>query len=247
MATPPSAPSIRLFVSDDLAPGAQVALDGKQVHYLKNVMRLSAGDALLVFNGRDGEWLARASTLGRSDGTLSVESQNREQVAEPDLWLAFTPIKKTRLDVLIEKAGELGVSRLLPVLTERASVRDVNQGRALSLVTEAAEQCGRMTVPAVDGVRPLADVLRDWPSGRHLLFCDESGAGLPIADAMTTAPRGPWGALIGPEGGFSPTERQAIAAHPCARPVGLGPRLLRADTAAIAALSLLQAHLGDWR
>jgi len=211
------------------------------------VMRLAAGDSLLAFNGRDGEWVARIASLGRSDGALTMERLNRPQAAEPDLWLAFTPIKKTRLDVLIEKAGELGAARLLPVITERASVREVNAARAQSLLVEAAEQCGRMTVPVVEPPVPLADLLEGWPAGRHLLFCDESGAGTPIAEAMAKAPRGPWGALIGPEGGFSPAERDAIATHSCAVPVGLGPRLLRADTAAIAALSLLQAHLGDWR
>lgn len=238
---------IRLFVSVDLSSSAEVPLDGKQVHYLKNVMRLAPGDALALFNGRDGEWRATVAALGRRDGALTVADLMHEQAAEPDLWLAFTPIKKTRLDVLIEKAGELGVARLLPVLTERATVRSVNTDRANALLTEAAEQCGRMSVPTIAPTRPLAEVLADWPAERRLLFCDESGQGVPIAEALADQPRGPWAVLIGPEGGFTEGERAAIAALPQAVPVGLGPRLLRADTAAIAALALLQAHLGDWR
>jgi 16S rRNA (uracil1498-N3)-methyltransferase len=246
MANVSAAPSIRLYVAADLGAGASVALDTKQVHYLKNVMRLAPGDALLLVNGRDGEWRARVEALGRSDGTLTAETLQRPQVSEPDLWLVFTPIKKTRMEVLIEKAGELGAARLIPVLTERASVRDVNAGRAEALVVEAAEQCGRMTVPAIDPVTPLARLIATWPADRRLLFCDESGLAPPIAEVMTGAPRGPWAALIGPEGGFSPAERELVAVQPFAVPVGLGPRLLRADTAAIAALALLQAHLGDW-
>lgn len=238
---------IRLYVHADLAAGADVPLDGKQVHYLKNVMRLAPGHGLAVFNGRDGEWRAEVAALGRRDGALAVTELIRAQVAEPDLWLVFTPIKKTRLDVLIEKAGELGVARLIPVVTERATVREVNAARATALLTEAAEQCGRMGVPTIEPARPLAALLAEWPADRRLLFCDETGHGLPIVDALEGEPRGPWAALIGPEGGFTEAERTAIAAAPNALPVGLGPRLLRADTAAIAALSLLQAHLGDWR
>jgi 16S rRNA (uracil1498-N3)-methyltransferase len=210
-------------------------------------MRLAAGDALLVFNGRDGEWRATVTAWGRRDGTLQVGALERTQVSEPDLWLVFTPIKKARLDVLVEKAGELGAARLVPVLTDQTSVRDINEGRAEALAVEAAEQCGRMTVSVVERIAPLKDVLAGWPGDRRLLFCDESGAGAPIADALASEAPGPWAVLIGPEGGFSPDERAAIAAKPFTVPVALGPRVLRADTAAIAALTMVQAHLGDWR
>jgi 16S rRNA (uracil1498-N3)-methyltransferase len=242
-----AAPSIRLYVTSDLVADAVIDLDTKQVHYLKNVMRLAPGDALLVFNGRDGEWRATVTTWGRRDGALQVTALERAQASEPDLWLVFAPIKKARLDVLVEKAGELGVARLVPVRTAWTSVRDINVGRAEALVIEAAEQCGRMTVPTVEPLVPLNDVLAGWPEGRRLLFCDESGAGMPIAEALAGQAPGAWAVLIGPEGGFSPDERAAIAAKPFAVPVALGPRVLRADTAAIAALTMLQAHLGDWR
>jgi 16S rRNA (uracil1498-N3)-methyltransferase len=247
MATPSAAPSIRLYVTSDLDVDTTIDLDTKQVHYLKNVMRLVPGDALLVFNGREGEWRATVTAWGRRDGALQVAALERAQATEPDLWLVFTPIKKARLDVLIEKAGELGVGRLVPVQTEWTSVRDINVGRAEALVIEAAEQCGRMTVPVVDPIAPLNDVLARWPDDRRLLFCDESGAGAPIADALADEVPGDWAVLIGPEGGFSPGERAAIAAKPFALSVALGSRVLRADTAAIAALTMLQAHLGDWR
>ena len=247
MITTAAAPSIRLYVTLDLAEGIAVPLDTKQVHYLKNVMRLGAGDVLSVFNGRDGELRAAVAELGRSAGSLRAMVRDRTQAVEPDLWLVFAPIKKTRLDVLVEKAGELGASRLVPVLTERTSVRDINAARAAALLIEAAEQCGRMTVPVVEPIAPLTQILAEWPGSRHLLFCDESGRAGQIADVLAQQTAGPWAVLIGPEGGFSAAERDAIAAHPQAIPVALGPRILRADTAAIAALSLLQAYLGDWR
>jgi 16S rRNA (uracil1498-N3)-methyltransferase len=247
MASPHPAPSIRLYVPHDLAAAATVPLDEKQAHYLKNVMRLGPGDALLVFNGRDGEWRAVVEALGRRDGTLQVGELVRGHIEEPDLWLVFTPIKKARLDVSIEKAAELGASRLVPVLSAHTSVRDLNHSRAQALVIEAAEQCGRMTVPEVVPIAPLATVLDAWPAARRLLFCDESGAGTPIATALAGEAPGPWAVLIGPEGGFSADERAMIAAKPFAVPVALGPRVLRADTAAIAALTMVQAHLGDWR
>lgn len=247
MASSHTAPSIRLYVPHDLSAAAVVPLDEKQAHYLKNVMRLGPGDALLVFNGRDGEWRATVDALGRRDGALQVGDLARAHIDEPDLWLVFTPIKKARLDVLIEKAAELGAARLIPVLSAHTSVRDINESRAQALVIEAAEQCGRMTVPEVMPIAPLSAVLDAWPEDRRLLFCDESGAGTPVATALASEAPGPWAVLIGPEGGFSPDERAMIAAKPFAVPVALGPRVLRADTSAIAALTMVQAHLGDWR
>ena len=246
MANSSTARSIRLYVTSDLDVDTTIDLDTKQIHYLKNVMRLAPGDGLLVFNGREGEWRATVMAWGRRDGTLQVVNLERAQATESDLWLVFTPIKKARLDVLIEKAGELGAGRLVPVRTEWTSVRDMNIDRAQVLVIEAAEQCGRMTVPAVDPIAPLHEVLARWPGDRRLLFCDESGAGAPIANALADEVPGAWAVLIGPEGGFSPGERAAIAAKPFVLPVSLGPRVLRADTAAITALAILQAHLGDW-
>lgn len=239
--------SIRLYVTSNLSFDTTIDLNTKQVHYLKNVMRLAPGDGLLVFNGREGEWRATVTAWGRRDGTLRVASLERSQTTESDLWLVFTPLKKARLDVLIEKAGELGAGRLVPVLTERTTVREINVGRAEALVIEAAEQCGRMTLPTVDPIAPLNEVLARWPADRQLLFCDESGVGAPIANALVDEVPGAWAVLIGPEGGFSSSERAAIAAKPFALPVALGPRVLRADTAAIVALTMLQAHLGDWQ
>jgi len=237
---------VRLYVEDDLAAGAEVPLDPAQAHYLRNVMRRAPGDAVRVFNGRDGEWHASIAALGKGKGTLSVEAQTRPQVAEPDLWLLAAPIKRTAIDFVAAKAPELGASVIQPVFTRRTAVTRVNADRMRANVIEAAEQCERLTVPEVHAAAPLAKLLDAWPQGRRLLFADETRDGLPIAAALAAErvnmPE-PWAILIGPEGGFAPEELARIRAVPGVIPVSLGARLLRADTAALAALAVWQAMM----
>jgi 16S rRNA (uracil1498-N3)-methyltransferase len=232
-------PSIRLHVAAPLAVGAEVAATPQQAHYLGTVMRRAAGDPVLVFNGRDGEWLASIATMRRDRATLAVESRTRPQAAEPDLWLAFAPLKRDATDLVAEKATELGVAALLPVVTERTNTARVNRDRLVAIATEAAEQCERLTVPAVAAPVPLATLLRDWPPARTLFVAAERR---PVPN-LTAAP-GPAGLLIGPEGGFTDRELDLLRRHPFVHPVSLGPRILRAETAAIVGLALLQASSG---
>ena len=237
----------RLFIENDLASGATVSLDGPHAHYLRDVLRLGIGAEVLLFNGRDGEW--RATIVAAAKRTLEVglESRTRPQQAEPDLWLCFAPVKKARIDFIAEKATELGVSALVPVITRRTNVERVNVERLRANAVEAAEQTERLTVPEVREPVALEQMLKAWPAGRRLLIADETGGGRPILAALADAEPGPWAVLIGPEGGFAREELDRIAALPGVLPVGLGPRILRADTAAVAALACLQAALGDWR
>lgn len=241
---------IRLFVDAPLASGGLVALERDQSHYLANVMRLKAGDSLTVFNGRDGEWQAEIKEVAKRQVTLQAISQTRAQTSEPDLWLAFAPIKKARLDFVAQKATELGVSHMVPVMTRRTIVDRVKTDRMSANAVEAAEQCERLNVPTVGEVVKLEALLADWPAERRLMFCDEDKSGEAAHTALQSvasksAP-GPWGILIGPEGGFDEQERALIRAHPATVTVSLGPRVLRADTAAMAAISLWQSALGDW-
>jgi 16S rRNA (uracil1498-N3)-methyltransferase len=237
----------RLFIDDDLASGASLALDGPRAHYLRDVLRLGVGAEVLLFNGRDGEWQARVAATAKRSLDLAIESQTRPQQPEPDLWLCFAPVKKARIDFIAEKATELGVSALVPVITRRTNVERVNVERLRANAVEAAEQTERLTIPDVREPVSLEQALRAWPAGRRLLIADETGGGRPILEALGDAAPGPWAVLIGPEGGFAREELDRIAALPGVLPVGLGPRILRADTAAIAALACLQAALGDWR
>lgn len=243
-------PKIRLFVTAPLFPGAEVALGKDESHYLGTVMRLKTGDEVALFNGHDGEWAAVVENPSKKAMVLGVADHLRSQVEEPDLWLAFAPIKRTRIDFVAQKASELGVSKLLPVKTERTAVDRVKVERLLANAREAAEQCERLTVPEVEELQSLKTLLKEWPENRKLLFCDEEKTGPLILDAVRAADkkpaRFPWGILIGPEGGFSESERAMVRAHPCCVPASLGPRVLRADTAAFAALSLWQAAIGDW-
>jgi len=241
-----SAAKIRLFVEAPLAAGAAVTLGRDQAHYLFGVMRLVPGEALLLFNGRDGEWLATVAEAGRRAGILTCVERTRPQSAPPDLWLVFAPIKKARTDFIAEKACEMGCRRIVPVFTRFTSSERVNAGRLRAHAVEAAEQCGLLAVPEVAEPLPLAALLDGWDPDRRLLFCDESGAGTPALETLRAQPTGPWAVLTGPEGGFSPEERACLAASPFAHAVSLGPRILRADTAAVAALALWQAVLGDW-
>jgi 16S rRNA (uracil1498-N3)-methyltransferase len=236
---------IRLYVEQPLAPGQAVALSRDQAHYLFNVMRLGAGAPVLLFNGRDGEWRAGVTVAGRHGGVLTCEAQTRALQTPPDLWLLFAPIKKARTDFIVEKAVEMGAARVMPVQTAHTNADRIRQDRLQAHAVEAAEQCGATFVPEVDDLVALDRLLADWPAERHLLWADEALAGARDA-LLTTGPRGPWAVLIGPEGGFSDRERARLRAMPQVVPVSLGPRILRADTASVAALTLWQSVLGDW-
>lgn len=236
---------LRLFVTLDLAPGS-LTLGKEQSHYVANVMRAKPGEAVTLFNGRDGEWRGRLATVAKAAAVVAVEDQTRPQAAEADLWLLAAPIKKDCVDLVAEKAAELGASRLWPVLTRRTVTTRVNTDRLAAHMVEAAEQCERLTVPELAEPQPLDKVLAGWDAGRTLLFLDESGSGAPLVQVLAEMPPGPLAVLVGPEGGFAPEERALLARQPFARPVGLGPRILRAETAAIAALAVVQAVRGDW-
>ncbi|HSV29011.1 MAG TPA: 16S rRNA (uracil(1498)-N(3))-methyltransferase [Candidatus Omnitrophota bacterium] len=240
-------PRFRLHVAADLAAGVALTLPKEQSHYLANVMRARVGEAVAVFNGRDGEWRAMVEAVAKNAVTLAVAAQTRPQATEPDLWLLVAPIKKDRVDLVAEKAAELGVSALWPVFTRRTVMSRVNTERLAAHMIEAAEQCERLTIPELREPVALDKALAGWDAGRILLFLDESGAGAPIADMLATLPAGPLAVLVGPEGGFDDHERALLATLPFARPVSLGPRILRAETAAIAALAVVQAVRGDWR
>ena len=245
-----SRPRTRLFVTADLGAGAAVALAPGQAHQLRHVLRLGAGDPVLVFNGRHGEWLASLGSLTRQGGRLDCRQRTRPQSRPPDLWLLFAPLKRERTDWMAEKGAEIGCRRVLPVLTARTGPRHVRTDRLAAHAREAAEQCGLLSVPEVAPAATLDTVLAAWPAERRLLFCDERGpaaGAAPVAAALARQPPGqPWAVLVGPEGGFLPAEAERIAALPGALAVSLGPRVLRADTAAVAALAVWQSVLGDW-
>jgi 16S rRNA (uracil1498-N3)-methyltransferase len=238
---------VRLFVADDLAAGASVALDADQAHYLRNVMRRCVGDPVYLFNGRDGEWRSTLAEIGKRRALATAGERVRGQPPASGPWLVFAPVKGGRVEDIVEKATELGAARILPAITERTVVPRVNVGRLQARAVEAAEQCDRLDVPDIAEARPLDAVLADWPAGRRLMWCDESGGGAPIADALAGAEKGPWAVMTGPEGGYAPAELDAVRKLPFVTAVGLGERILRADTAAVAALACLQAIAGDWR
>lgn len=243
-ATPawPPASTPRLFIDTPLASDAAVAVDSAAAHYLLNVMRLKAGAPILLFDNRSGEWLASVAEAGRRSLTLHVERQTRPIERVPDLWLCFAPVKKARLDWIIEKATELGVARLQPVITERTIVERVKRERLEAQIVEACEQCGRTALPALAEPAKLVQLLAEWPADRALLFADEAG-GAPLSTVNAPAPAA---ILVGPEGGFTARERDILVASPAVRRITLGPRILRAETAAIAATSLWMAQHGDW-
>jgi len=241
----------RLYVDAPLGEGQGVALSEAQAHYLFGVMRLAAGDPVEVFNGRDGAWTARVAEAARRRGTLVCERLAAPLALPPDVWLMFAPLKKARTDFIVEKAAEMGVRRILPVATAFTAADRVNRGRLQAHAVEAAEQCGGTFVPEVAELAPLEEVLAGWDPARRLLWGDEAlaeagAAVLPPSDGPGPGP-GPWAVLVGPEGGFSPAERTRLRALPVTVPVRLGPRVLRADTAAVAALTLWQLTWGDWR
>lgn len=233
-------PSIRarLFVDTELAPARELVLADAQSHYLRSVMRATAGQWIGLFNGRDGEWLGEILDLPRSGVRLRLVEQRRPQMNSPDIWLCFAPLKKSAIDSIAAKATELGVSRLRPVVTAHTAVTRVNTQRLRANAIEAAEQCERLDVPAVDEPAPLQSVLNQWPKDRPLLVCAEAGKAIAISEAAKDLGSVPYGLLIGPEGGFSPEELDRIASLTFVQMVGLGPRILRADTAAIAALAI---------
>ena len=233
----------RLYVDTPLGAGTQVTLDAAQANYVGNVMRMKEGDALLLFDGRSGEWLAEVAETGKKRMTLTVVEQTKAQEAVPDLWLAFAPVKKGRVDWLVEKAVELGVARLLPVITQRTIVDRLNLERMRAHIVEAAEQCGRTALAEIEEPVKLEAFLKAREPGRRLYFADETG-GQPAAAAFNP---GPALILTGPEGGFTPGEAEAIRSVPNAIPISLGPRILRAETAALAAVTSWMAAVGDWQ
>lgn len=233
----------RLFVETVLAEGASVVLEGAQANYLGNVMRMKAGDQLLLFDGVSGEWLAEVVEAGKRRVMLSIAAQTRPQEAVPDLWLAFAPVKKGRVDWLVEKAVELGVARLQPVITQRTIVDKLNLERMRAHIVEAAEQCGRTALASIDTPVKLDAWLKSRDPARTLYFADETGG----EPAATTFVPGPAVILVGPEGGFTPDEGAAIRTAANARAINLGPRILRAETAALSAVAAWMAAVGDWQ
>jgi len=241
----------RLFVESDLLAGGEAPLGEAQVHYLRHVMRRPDGAPILLFNGRDGEWRATLEGHGRKAAVARLGERTREQVAEPDVWLCFAPVKRARIDYIAEKATELGAAVLQPVLTQHTNVERVNVERLRANAIEAAEQTERLTVPDVRTPVELARLLADWPAGRRLLMCDETGGGPPIAEDLSgvgASPRvAPWAIVVVAAVAFAQAELAALRRMTEVTAVGLGPRILRADTAALAALACWQALVGDWR
>lgn len=238
--------SQRLYVHDRLVLGQPVNLSDDQSHYLVNVLRAKTGDAVAVFNGLDGEWLARISTLGKRAARVTPELLSRPQMEGPDIDYVFAPLKHARLDYTVQKAAELGVRRLRPVITRRTIADRVNLERMRANVIEAAEQCGVLWVAEVHDPLPLAKLIENWDTSRRLIFCDEAAAGRDPVAILNKLDPGPLALLIGPEGGFDEVERQLLNSKSFVVPISLGPRVMRADTAAVAALALLNATLGDW-
>lgn len=249
----------RLYLDADLAAGTHLPLDKDQAHYLLTVMRRKAGDRVRVFNGQDGEWQAEIVEAGRRNATLAIGEQTRPQVSVPDLAVYFAPVKKARTDFIVEKATELGARSITPVMTARTIADRVKVERMEAISREAAEQTERLDLPQIGPPVSLTTLIGSWDGNRTLIFCDEggdeaekpwggqAGRAQPIADALKSAVEGPVAILIGPEGGFAPEERALLRAESFVLPVTLGPRILRADTAVVAAMTVWQALKGDWR
>lgn len=240
---PKSAP--RLFVEQVLSEGLRLSIEGQQAHYLGKVMRVGAGDAVIVCDNATGEWAARVTEAGKRAVVVEVERRLRAREDVPDFWLCAGLLKKPNFDLVLEKATELGVARVVPVVTRRCVADKLNPERARTIVTEAAEQCARTALPVLGDVEKLDPLLRDWPEGRTLFFADENG-GMQAGAAFALHGTAPAALLIGPEGGFDEAERASIRAHPAAIAISLGPRILRGETAAIAGTALWMGMQGDW-
>lgn len=237
----------RLFVTSKLDSRAEIALDKDQAHYLGNVLRLKPGDNLLLFNGRDGEWCAELTAIGKKGAQSRVTHQTRPQEEGPDLHYLFAPLKRARLDYMAQKATELGASVLRPVITRHTVAERVKTDRLLANAIEAAEQCGILRVPEVREPEKLSKLIDGWDENRLLIFADEAAPHASPLEMLKSRDPGPLAVLIGPEGGFEREERAALLANAFVLPISLGPRVMRADTAAVAALALVNAALGDWR
>jgi 16S rRNA (uracil1498-N3)-methyltransferase len=234
----------RLFVDAPLGQGVEVALDRDQANYLLNVLRLNTGAQILAFNGQDGEWLAALRIAGRKSAALAPVRQTRTQTADAGPWYLFAPLKHARLDYMVQKAVEMGAARLSPTLTQHSQITRINRERMRANAIEATEQCGALALPAIDEPATLAARLAGWDGSRHIVFCDEAADSDALAALRPLAGR-PLAVLVGPEGGFSAEERATLLAKPFVTAIGLGPRILRADTAAVAALALVQAATGN--
>ena len=245
MSTPDFA-RYRLCLEHDLTEGARFPLEREQANYLLNVLRMKQDDTVLVFNGRDGEWLAAITVEGRKQASLTLVKQTRPQPPAPDLHYLFAPLKHARLDYIAQKAVEMGAGIIQPVLTRRTQVSRLNFDRMRANAIEAAEQCGILSLPEIRPEQTLDAALDALEPNRILIFCDEAMAQESPVAALSRAEPGPLAVLIGPEGGFDEAERRRILARPATLPISLGPRILRADTAAVAALALVQAVIGDW-
>jgi len=239
-------PKIRLYLNMSLVEGGDITLSKDDSHYILNVMRLGDGAEIALFNGQDGEWLGTISLKSKKQAIATPTKKLKDQSLEPDVWLLFAPIKKARIDFMVQKATELGALMLMPIQTRHTAMDRVKEERLRANAKEAAEQCGRMAVPIVTSLQKFEVVMAKWPDDRHIMFCDEDLSGLSAIDALKEAPKGKWAIFIGPEGGWSDDERDWIKKHPKALTVSLGHRVLRADTAAISALTLFQSILGDW-
>ncbi len=243
-------PNIRLYVDHPLAQGQSVPVSRDHANYLFNVMRLKVGADVALFNGADGEWRAQVAAAGKRGGVLVCQTQCAPQMMPPDLWLLFAPIKKARTDFIVEKAAELGAARICPVRTEYTNSERIRQDKLQAHAMEAAEQCGGTYVPPVDEIRPLAKLLDSWDAERTLVFADEAKVGAASdpssGAALFAAAPAPAAILIGPEGGFSDAERSLLRGLPFVHSISLGPRILRSDTAAVAAMTLWQMAKGDW-
>lgn len=239
----PPASTPRLYVDQPLDLASEPVVEGAAAHYLANVMRLRIGDPVLLFDNISGEWLTTVKMIGKKSISFAVERQMRGIESVPDLWICFAPIKKVRMDWIIEKACELGAAHLQPVITERTIIDKVKQDRLTAQIIEACEQSGRTSLPTLGDPIKLPALLKDWPDQRRLLFADENG-GTPLAQLHAPPPAA---VLIGPEGGFTTKERCLLHDHPSVQPMSLGPRILRAETAAVAATALWMGQYGDWK
>ena len=235
---------IRLFVDHTLGEAQSVPLNKDQAHYIFSVMRKSIGETILIFDGNNGEWEASIEEISKKSGVLLCIKQTKPQIMPPDLWLFFSPLKKVRTDFIVEKATELGVAKIIPVQTEHTNADRVNLSRLSAHAIEAAEQCGGTYIPKIEELQKINEVLENFPPDRKLLFCDEKLQASEVN--LENLKKGKWAILVGPEGGFSEIERNYLKGLKFTLSISLGPRILRADTAAVTAISLWQNYLGDW-